>query len=254
MKKVMIVSLGLILVFSNRAAVGAAEKGKIPVFPAGIFLSKEPLELLGGWADSQNFQYVPEWRQEEITEELNGLLQDISEKRLRVLEAKNIQEDFISKAKDIYFVLSVEKRGKKEYMNLWGAVLYEKDGFKGKSQVISPYREYVGGVFTAQHKKIVLPKVSSIKPFKIIFGPDPNWEVVLSNKNGSKSSYSLKNKYTYYQEFNLGQSPQKIGVRGKLLAILLTSKGKSEIFSAKSENKKVVSGAKKLIIISGEFI
>lgn len=242
------------------------EKVETVNFPSGVFLTDVPIiRILEGWADSQNFPYEPGWRQEEITKELKQVFKDISGKCYPVLRAEGIRRDFRDLtyiATDVYFVPQIEKQGGEEYMNLYGVILYEEEGFKGESQVVCPYREFGSGVFTARNEPVKISRVSAVKLFKILFAPNSVWEVVLDEgPAGKKASYSLEDKYTYYREFDIDLLPRSLDIKGNLLVILLTGKGESEIFSNKT-GQDITSWAlnspgtpfKKLIVISGKLI
>lgn len=256
-----------------------------PGFPAGILLCKKTVDVEIGYTLVQNFPHEPDWRKKEIIEELKVIIEDIHKNCYRVGTQENIHSDFDNKVTDVYFIPAIELVGEDEYMRLYGAILYEKEGFKENSQVINKYPEYVGGVFLAEHEPVAISKPSSIKPYVLgsFITADKGWEVTLYEKPGLNKGAPAETRevthnlpdYFSYQEFNLSWPPQSLDIEGDLIAILLTSDGRSETFFNETDenlldNDNIVNwvrcqwysvfkncaepAATKLIIISGSIM
>jgi len=205
-----------------------------PDFPFGILLCKKNIDVNMGHSIARNWEYYTPERQEELRPTLQGILDEISENCHSVTSQTNIPYSSPNiRVTDIYFIPPIIE--KEEYLRLYGVILYEEEGFKGRTQVI---HKYLSKIYAVEHSESDFPRPGSIKPYEINWSPDQNWEVTLYERPGlnmgfpaeiRENSYSLASP-SLYREISLAWSPQSLDIEGDLIVVLLTSDGRSETF------------------------
>ena len=187
-----------------------------------------------GYSIARNWEYYTPEKQEELRPTLREILDEISENCHSVTSQTNIPYSSPNiSVTDIYFIPPIIE--KEEYLRLYGVILYEEEGFEGRTQVIHKYQSKT---YAVEHSKSDFPRPGSIKPYEINWSPDQNWEVTLYERPGlnmgfpaeiRENSYSLASP-SLYREISLAWSPQSLDIEGDLIVVLLTSDGRSETF------------------------
>ncbi len=263
-----IVLMGSVLLTFGYGQKETSRKTSInPAVPSGIILSRKPVSIREGWSLCQNLKWIDSWVRIEIEKRIGEILGNISENCCNISASGDIKPDFDNEVTDVYSVPAIERVGKDDYMRLYGAILYEKEGYKGKSQIICKYPQYIAGVFLAEHAKVEKGlKPSSTRPFQIgsFLTKDKGWKVTLYEKTGLNKGFSAEEReifynlpdYFSYKEFNLAWSPRSLEIKGDLVAVLMRPNGESETFSNETNGNlsSVLPAATKLIIISGKVI
>lgn len=172
-------------------------------------------------------------RLKEIKKLLDGIFEDISENCYMVLTSKDVRIDLNNRIRFIYFIPGIENNEMVEY----GATIYEESGFNGRSLALLGHlrsfsREWkTHGVEIDSLSSDFRP--SSIKPFQLIYRPEPEWTVTLYqdyNLESQAQPYNINNGL-WHQNFSLPWTPRSMKIEGGLLAILVTSDNRSETFS-----------------------
>jgi len=227
----------------------------------GVLVCKEEVEIRKSWDLMMEYKLLSpsEDREREIKKELDKALDKIALECYSISGTEDIRSDFDNKIQYIYFIPHIETDGVK-ITNVveYGAVAYEEKNFGGKSQVLAYNLIDPQGTADAYGEQTLL-KVSSIKPFALIYEPDPNWEVVLYQEyNENKGVGGLTPVYAnittdpdcitsqgqgesseWWCEFNLSWPPKSMRIEGDLLAILCKDKielGSCETFFSETEN------------------
>lgn len=211
----------------------------------GVLVCKEGVEVNRAWQLANNFKHAKEyWEQEMIAEELEEIIEDISDKCCMITTAGNIRADLDNNITDIYFIPGIELKGGHAYLTLYGAILYEERGFQGYTLACYDHLESLpGGVYTPVHRDLTsgpfkISEPSSIEPFKLIWEPDPSWSIWLFQKpnynkgtdlTGQKYTLSAPNWYGWTDlnaltdESGAPVSPESIWVEGDILGVLFTT-------------------------------
>lgn len=235
---------------------------------AGVLLCKEqPRMDSGDDAVLEAWKLMVEYklttptieREREIKKGLDKALDKISLKCYSVAGTEDIRPDFDNKAQHAYFVPHIEieetkigdqvLKGIKSVVE-YGAIVYEERNLGGKSQLLARNLTDPQGSADTYVEPILL-KASSIKPFALIYEPDPNWEVVLYQEyNENRGTDGLSPIYAnittnpecsqvWWCSFNLPWPPKSMKIKGDLLVILCKDKiqiGSCQVFFSEVEN------------------
>ena len=250
----------------------------ISTLPAGVLACKEEPETTGGrdavlraWDLVIDYYFRDPSRdeQKEIQRELDLLLERISQKCFTVLTSGDLREDFDNKIEVIYLIPNLRPRTARERILTYGVIIYEEKNYEGISKPF--YRHLRPGAASFNILKLEKRndysdiKISSIKPFRLIPYPDPNWEVVLYQETNRNTGFSINPLQPFKCNVDaLGQvdwycpldprgfgfhpnefvirpySPKSIEVKGNLLAILIM--GPAEPYADNNDNGQRDSG------------
>lgn len=241
-------------------------------------------------------------REREIKKQLDEILDKIALECYSISGTTDIRSDFDNKIQYIYFIPMLEVKEikvenptggfitqKQITTTEYGAIVYEERNLEGKSQLLARNLTDPQGSADA-YQEPVLIKASSIKPFALIYKPDPNWQVVLyqeynQNKGiegltpvyanittnpGCITSRNQEESSEWWCGFNLAWPPKSMWIDGDLLVILCKDKielGSCQVFFSEIENnleeyenivewvdcKNYQSGNKKEVWVSGGF-
>jgi len=235
----------------------------ISELPAGVLACKEKVKtesgedaILKAWNLELEFKLLKpnEKREIEIKKELDEILGKVALECHSIQGAGDFMPSFDNKVKYLYFIPSPKELnpdGSFKSMVEYGAVVYEDSNFKGISKVLGYNLIDPKGSADVYVEETTPLKPSSIKPFMLVYDPDPNWEVILYQEyNFNKglpgiypAKYSLEmvpckadGEYTsgshWYCEADLlpnefeppPYSPRSMKIDGELLVILCKDK------------------------------
>ena len=220
----------------------------IPGLPSGVLLCKRHAPVFEAWDLTEEYYTEPGLdREREIRNRLKELLEEIALHCYSAQSSGDISQEFDNKATVIYFVPSYSYYDGTWHSTEYGAVLYDKTGLQGTSYAyylhllnpdgkVQPYSD------NATRLGI---RASSTIPFKLIYEPDPDWNVTLYkdlNYNAGLAEedkktlpgnappgYSLSGMWWDYQT-GWPWSPKSMKTEGDLLVVLEAPEHKSESF------------------------
>lgn len=238
----------------------------------GVLVCREPTaeeiraggekpNILEAWSLQATFRSAEDYGAQKIaSRQLEELFKNISKYCYPILTGGTIRSDLDNKITDIYFIPGTQKIDDKEYISIYGAILYEDASFRGKSLPIYKHFRASGPVVLPEHITIESGfKPSSIRPFLLI--PQhysEEWQVTLFqeyNQNMGTDltgrAYSLIPGTWYYERKEIKSSfglqvgteckedfcvVRSLWVKGPFLAILTTPDGRSEAFANVIDN------------------
>jgi len=220
----------------------------IPGLPSGVILCKRHAPVFEAWNLTEEYYTEPSLdRQRQIRNELKILLKEIALYCYSAQSSGDISQEFDNKATVIYFVPSYSYIDGAWHSTEYGAVLYDKTGLQGVSyayylHLLDPYGKVQPYSDNATRLGI---RASSIIPFKLIYEPDPGWNVTLYKDlnyndgvaeedketlpDGAPPGYSLPGIWWDYQT-GWPWSPKSMKTEGDLLIVLETPEHESESF------------------------
>jgi hypothetical protein len=195
---------------------------------------------------SYNYKFVANLTHEELKSIQQGLDNDkikIKSDCYQVSNKGDIRSDFDNKSTTISFVPDLTNADycEREY----GAIVYEKQGFGGEAE---PKINHLNPSKTCQaYTSIINIKASSIKPFRLLYQPDPAWGTTLYEEEKMNQAFTGAQSADYFMsdpqcsswwcEFNLGFPPKSLAIFGETLVILEnTNNRKSSTFSEDVNN------------------
>jgi len=230
----------------------------IPGLPSGVILCKRDAPVYRAWELTEEYYTEPSLdRQRQIRNELKILLKEIALYCYSAQSSGDISQEFDNKATVIYFVPSYSYYDGAWHSTEYGAVIYEDTGLQGTSHAylehlldpdgrVQVYSDSDEGNIPLLSLGI---KPSSIIPFKLIYEPDPDWNVTLyKDLNYNDGVAAEEDKETlpdgappgfrlspgiWWDYFVYGSdpwSPKSMKTEGDLLVVLETSDHKSESF------------------------
>jgi hypothetical protein len=259
------VILGLIIIITSVLIVRTINpqliifniKGIRPILSSlrpGVLLCKKSVDVDEAWAlqeeykdsDPNNLE-----RQQEINDQLELILEDISKNCYTVLTQGDIEVSFDNKITDIYFIPQIWAEGDWIYESEYGAILYEERSFGGYSHPYYGHLIATDGGWQPYHRVVGL-QASSVKPFQLIYEPDENWSVRLYEKpNLDQGFLDLKvskivlGEGSWWTEIPINfswwnppdKSPESIKVEGDLIAVLWKRQdGENDSFYNETDN------------------
>lgn len=234
----------------------------ISELPAGVLVCKEYVEVTRAWELTEEFKYdnPSEEREREIKKGLDIIFEEISEQCYTVSSAGDIRGDFDNKIEFIYFIPHIwtaecsppQEEDLCEYETEYGAIVYKDRNFEGKSYAVVFHLKDPSGGWRPYEREVLGMglglDLSSIKPFQLLYEPDPNWKVSLYQKPNLNKGVALDpepywlnktpcgdNKW-WCEDKSLLWSPESIKIEGDLLAILLTSDARNDTFFSGVDN------------------
>lgn len=213
----------------------------------GVLVCKEYVEVTRAWNLTEDFKKTDSIdEQREIKKELDEMFKEITEQCYPISSAGDIRGDFDNKVKFIYFIPHIWTDGDWEYETEYGAILYKDRNFEGESYpVVSHLKDPSGGWRPYEIDILGIglhSNLSSIKPFQLLYEPDPNWKVVLYQEPTFNKGVALDPEYYWLHKSPCGENdwwcedepllwpPKSMKIEGDLLVILLTTDGRSESF------------------------
>ena len=231
----------------------------ISALPSGVLVCQKEVEVSRAFQLTNNFKKAEEyWQQKEIAEELSQIIEIISDNCYAVNGQGDIRSDLDNKITNIYFIPGEEFRNKESYLALYGAVVYEKRGYGGKSQSLHKHISLGpgGALLPVEYNydnesdgKIKIAEISSIKPFRINMEPSPTWSVVLYKDSdyigvfGEEYFFLHRDpcgENRFWCDIDLSKyfswSPESIKIEGDYLIVLFAENDRSETFSESDRN------------------
>ena len=230
----------------------------IPKLPSGVLLCKRDVPVFEAWDLEEEYyalntlteEYYTEAvrdEQREIRNESKALLEEIALYCYTARSSGDISQEFDNKVTVIYFIPSYSYIAGAWHSTEYGAVLYDETDKQGTSyayylHLLDPYGKVQPYSDNATRLGI---RASSIIPFKLIYEPDPGWNVTLYKDlnyndgvaeedketlpNGAPPGYSLPGIWWDYQT-GWPWSPKSMKTEGDLLVVLETPEHESESF------------------------
>ncbi len=231
----------------------------ISELPAGVLLCKEEMLVMKAWDLTEDFKKTDSIKDEQkrideqrrIKKELDTIFEEITDQCYTVSSAEDIRGDFDNKVKFIYFIPHIWTDGDWEYETEYGVIVYEDRNFEGKSYPVVSHLKDPGGGWRPYEREVLVGigfGLSSIKPFQLLYELDPNWKVTLYQKPNLNKGVALDSEPYWLNKPPCGDnkwwcedkpllwSPESIKIEGDLLAILLTSDGRSDTFFSGVDN------------------
>jgi len=172
----------------------------IPALPKGVLLCRGGNSpIMEAWDLEEEYYYTNPSvaRAREIREQLTIYIEQILEECYVVQGAESLPPGFDNEARFVWFVPIRTPDGDWRNSTEFGAVVYDETDFSGYSQpiyehlidphgYIIPYRAPLAGSAW----------VSSVKPFKLIYEPSEQWEVILYEEDNYNEGYEEGEKET----------------------------------------------------------
>jgi len=235
--------------------------------PIGVLLCKDgSAPVKEAWDEQTQYYKTPADQIEtlrSIKKSLDGHLKIITEKCYVLQKSENIIPEFDNKTNFVWFI--PEKIYDNNFLvdaTEFGVILYDETDFQGKSQPIFEHLINPAGKIEPYEIQIAGGETtSSAIPFKLIYAPDPGWNVTLYEEDNYNLGYDPEDKktipdkappgYSLYDWFctdgsgliggascinSIGAwpfSPKSMKVEGNLLVILIKGPNSQSFFGQK---------------------
>ena len=157
----------------------------ISKLPTGVLLCKEEMLVMKAWDLTEDFEKADSMKDEQkrvdeqrrIKEELDIIFKEITDQCYTASSKGDIRGDFDNKVKFIYFIPHTWTDGDWKYETEYGAIVYEDRDFGGKSYAVVSHLKDSNGGWRPYEKEVLTGLgfgLSSIKPFQLIYEPNPD--------------------------------------------------------------------------------
>jgi hypothetical protein len=136
----------------------------------GVLVCKQEVPIGEAWGLARRFPDADRDEERIIAEQLESIMETISEHCYRILTSGNIRSDFNNEITDLYFIPGDQTIFEIQYLSLYGAVVYEDRNYEGRGDFLF---DFTLNILTGRYLPVHMStpdglEISSIEPFVII--------------------------------------------------------------------------------------